>query len=432
MERPWLPSKIHRFLDGLTGEIQPDVCRRMVDPHPTPDLSTFPAPIVSAIPVLSWEEFCGGSDQTIRSMLDVGETRLTTSGRMAIALALRLMEVGPGNEVLVPAYHCSSMLEPLWHEGIRCTYYRINPDTSIDLNDVERRLTPRTRALMVTHYFGFPQDMMAIRNFCDTHGLMLLEDCAHAFFGEYQGKPLGSYGDYAIGSLMKFFPVYDGGCLVSARHSLKDVDLASCPITFQVRAMTNALERAFRQQRLWPLNYISRPFLFAKDRLWRRYRTHPGNSRAPNSIPAASEGGFGYSAEWVRKKISPVSSLLFRLSSTKQNVICRRRNYARIAKAFSQIQGCTVLHPLLPDHVVPYVVPVLFANPDPLFWELRRKAVPVQRWEFLSKEVTPTEYPVSASYSRRLIQVPCHQSLRPDELSWITEMCAATFGRTED
>ena len=397
----------------------------MADLHPTPDLSDFPAPAVSAVPVLSWEEFQGGDNEQIPSLLDVGETRLTTSGRMAIGLALRLMKVDRGDEMLVPAYHCSSMLEPLWHKGVTCVYYRINPDTSIDLNDIEKRLTPRTRALMITHYFGFPQQMAAIREFCDANRLMLLEDCAHAFFGEYEGKAIGSYGDYAIGSLMKFFPVYDGGCLVSSRHSLKEIELESCPTTFQIRAMTNALERAFRHGRLRPLNYISRPFLFAKDYIWRRYRSRQGAPTEEHATPAASEGGFGYSADWLTKCISPASALIVRLSSTAQNIQCRRRNYLQLAEAFSRIPGCTLLHPSLPARVVPYVLPVLLSKPDPLFWELRRRAVPVQRWEFLAKDAGLIDDPISTSYSRRLIQVPCHQSLRQDEISWLVDMCAA-------
>ena len=60
----------------------------------------------------------------------------------------------------------------------------------------------------------------------------MLEDCAHAFFGEYENRPLGSFGDYAIASTMKFFPTSEGGCLVSSHHSITSLHLKSAGIAF--------------------------------------------------------------------------------------------------------------------------------------------------------------------------------------------------------
>ena len=395
---------------------------------PSPDLSDFPATALPANPVLSWNTFFGGDNRRTASLLDVGEALLTTSGRAAIELALRLMKVGAGDEVLAPAYHCSSMIEPLRHHGVTCRFYRIKPDTSVDIDDVDRRITSRTRVLLVAHYFGFPQDVRALRTFCDDRGLMLLEDCAHAFFGEFEGKPLGSFGDYAIGSLMKFFPVYDGGCLVSARHSLDDIKLHNCPAAFQIRALGNAFERALNCGNLVPLNYLFRPVVGLKNFLRSRYKQPSAGTTSISATPAASDGGFGFDPNWSTKKISIPSGLIFRYSSTAHNIARRRRNYIYLVERLSRIRDCQVLIPNLPDHVVPYVVPILLKTPDPYFWELRRKAIPLLRWEFLSDEITPAEYPVSVSYSRRLIQVPCHQSLRTKDLDWIVRLCASVYG----
>jgi dTDP-4-amino-4,6-dideoxygalactose transaminase len=148
-------------------------------------------------------------------LLDAGTALGVTSGRVAIALALQHMGIAHGDKVLVPAYHCIAMVEPIISTGAGAVFYRIREDTSVDLDDVQRRLDVRTRALLAPHYYGFPQDMMRIRAFCDAHNLVLIEDCAHAFFGRCDGRPFGGHGDYAIASAMKFFPVYDGGYLVS-------------------------------------------------------------------------------------------------------------------------------------------------------------------------------------------------------------------------
>ena len=151
------------------------------------------------------------------------------------------MGIKAGDKVLVPAYHSASMVPPVLHLGAEPVFYRVGADGSVDLADVAARLDGATRAIMVTHYFGFPQAMAAIRALCDAHGLQLLEDCAHSLFGSADGRPLGAWGDYAAASTMKFLPIYEGGCLVSARHPLDAVQLHSAGPGFEAKAMLAAL-----------------------------------------------------------------------------------------------------------------------------------------------------------------------------------------------
>jgi hypothetical protein len=187
----------------------------------------FPPASAPVAPVLSLASFFSRGAPPVPSILDAGPNKLVTSGRIAIALALRQMGVGPGDSVLVPSFHCASMIEPVTWSGATPVFYRINADTSVNLDDIAAKLDGAAKVLMVTNYFGFPQNLSAIRAFCDQHGLRMLEDCAHCFLGEHNGKPVGSYGDYAIASNMKFYPIYEGGALVSARHSLAPVALRS-------------------------------------------------------------------------------------------------------------------------------------------------------------------------------------------------------------
>ncbi len=112
----------------------------------------------------------------------------------------------------------------------------------------------RTRALIAAHYFGFPQDGRSLRSFCDERGLIFVEDCAHAFFGEFDGGPPGLHGDYAVASTMKFFPIHDGGVLVSARHSLDAVRTRSRGLRFELKSAVNILEQAAEVGRLRSLS----------------------------------------------------------------------------------------------------------------------------------------------------------------------------------
>ena len=109
------------------------------------------------------------------------------------------------------------------------------------------------RAMIVVHYFGLPQPMTAIRRFCDEHRIALIEDCAHALFGQTDDQPIGSTGDYAIASLAKFLPTTDGGCLVGKRRSALPRTPRKSAID-ELRSVANALEIGARNQRLRGLN----------------------------------------------------------------------------------------------------------------------------------------------------------------------------------
>ena len=95
--------------------------------------SAPPASPIPLRPVLSTASFLHRGHPAVRSIVDAGPARLVTSGRVAIALALREMTVGAGDEVLVPAYHCASMIEPVIWSGAQPVFYRILRNTEIDL-----------------------------------------------------------------------------------------------------------------------------------------------------------------------------------------------------------------------------------------------------------------------------------------------------------
>src|SRR5690349_21294936 len=143
---------------------------------------------------------------------------------MAIALALRALQIRPGDKVLVPTYHCPTMIAPVVQCGAQPMFYPVTASGDVDLKWLQRTTLAGARALLATHYFGIPQPMSGLRAFCDAQRIALIEDCAHAFFGVSEGVPLGSLGDMAIASLPKFFPVSEGGLIVSATRPLEDLD----------------------------------------------------------------------------------------------------------------------------------------------------------------------------------------------------------------
>jgi selenocysteine lyase/cysteine desulfurase len=134
-----------------------------------------------------------------------GNIVYTTSGRAAIALALRAVGCKAGDRVLVPTYHCPTMIAPVVRLGAVPEFYPLTASGAPSMSFLARH-GRGVRAMLVAHYFGFPQPLGQLRGFCDANGIAMIEDCAHAFFGVVDGRPVGAWGDVAIASATKFFP----------------------------------------------------------------------------------------------------------------------------------------------------------------------------------------------------------------------------------
>lgn len=386
----------------------------------------YPKSRIPTQPLLSLSSFFRGNCRSrLPSVLDAGNAIFVTSGRVAIALALQQMKIGKGDKVLVPAYHCASMVEPVIWVGATPVFYKINPDTTVNLDDIKSKLGGGTRVLMATNYFGFPQNLADIRRFCDDNDLLFLEDCAHSFMGEHQGKPLGSYGDYAIASAMKFFPIYDGGCLISSRHQVSGLRLESAGVGFELKAALNAVEKGFAYGRMSLLKALLSIPIWLKTVIWSGIKSG-GAVKAMSLSPGASDGGFKFEPSWLDKRSSLFSRGLIKTVSKTRIADRRCENYQTLHRSLANLPGCSALFPALPNGVSPYVYPLVCKNLETVFPLLKNAGVPVIRFaEFLWEGVSASVCPVSVELSEQCMQFPCHQDLRPDELNWMIEQIRA-------
>ena len=394
--------------------------------QPRPPLPPF-AHRVPLAPVLSAHALRRARGPALPSLLDAPARRAVSSGRVAIAMALRAMEVGPGDEVLVPALHSRSMIPPVLWRGAQPVFFRLHADTTIDLADLENKIGPRTRAVMAAHYFGFQQDLGALRALCDRRGLQLLEDCAHCLLGERDGIAAGATGDYAIGSTMKFVPSYEGGCLVSWRHSLDAVRLHGGGPGFEAKAMLAALENSFASARLPWLEKLLRLPLALKDRLWRGLRRR-ALAAAPLT-PASSDSSYDFDPRWIDVRSALFSRLLTRMVPRTRIAARRRGHYADYAKALEGVPGCRPLYAELPAGACPWVFPLLVDDADGLAARLSAAGVPLTRfgsppWDGVTGDTCAN----SAVLARHVLGFPCHQELREDEAAWIVAQLRAGLG----
>jgi perosamine synthetase len=152
------------------------------------------------------------------------EAVATTSCTTALHLALYASGVRPGDEVIVPSLSFIATANAVWHCGATPVFADIDPITyNLDPADVERKLTPRTKAVMPVHQVGLPADMDSFLDLANRHGLVLVEDAACAIGALHRGRPIGSLGPLACFSFhpRKVITCGEGGMI-----AVHDPDLA--------------------------------------------------------------------------------------------------------------------------------------------------------------------------------------------------------------
>ncbi|GAB5561436.1 MAG: DegT/DnrJ/EryC1/StrS family aminotransferase [Synoicihabitans sp.] len=145
-------------------------------------------------------------------------TLATSSGTAALETALAAISVGPGDEVIVPAWSWLSCVTTIVRMGARPVLAEIDASLNLDPNEISRLATPNTRAVLVVHYQGVAADMDPIIKTAHRLGLFVIEDCAEAPGTLYKGRSVGAWGDVAIYSFQHNKPMTAGeGGLLATR-----------------------------------------------------------------------------------------------------------------------------------------------------------------------------------------------------------------------
>jgi dTDP-4-amino-4,6-dideoxygalactose transaminase len=153
----------------------------------------------------------------LRNQIGAPAALLTHSCTAALEMAALLCELGPQDEVIMPSYTFVSTANAVVLRGAVPVFVDIRADTlNIDETLIEAAITPRTKAIYIVHYAGVACDMDAIVSIAERHGLVLVEDAAHALMSRYHGRPLGSFGQLAAFSFheTKNLISGEGGALI--------------------------------------------------------------------------------------------------------------------------------------------------------------------------------------------------------------------------
>jgi dTDP-4-amino-4,6-dideoxygalactose transaminase len=155
---------------------------------------------------------CKAFEEEFAAYVNCEHAVALANGTLALELALRVLDIGPGDEVIVSPRTFIASASSIVSVGAKPVFADVDPDSqNITATTIEKHITRNTRAIICVHLAGWPCDMTPIRELADKHSLRIVEDCAQAHGAQYLGRPVGSLGDVAAWSFCQDKIMSTGG-----------------------------------------------------------------------------------------------------------------------------------------------------------------------------------------------------------------------------
>lgn len=340
---------------------------------------------------------------------------LFCQGKSAYWQVIKKMNLkSEADEVIIPAYICRDAIAPFEAKGITLRYYDISKSLTVNMVRLMDLITYRTRLVVVVHYFGFVQDMQRIILFCLKHHLKVMEDCALAYGSRRDGQWAGNFADFALFSLMKYFPIPDGGLLLAKEGDVSPTTSLCSSHNWRVyRFLANSLWNGLEARLGFSVKGL---FKFLKEHFFSEKNEQPVNKDLIDM--------------WEKGASVATLRILNNLESWKTILEKRRKNYLML---IDSIKDCKWLNPVfegLPEGICPMHFPVLTKDREYVRKRLESHGVPSYPWPYekdLPHKVREHlhEYPVTSFYIKNLLLLPIHQSLMPKQMNYIQKAIEA-------
>jgi len=337
--------------------------------------------------------------------------------RFAIARLLKAWGLGPGDEVLAPAYNCGTEIDSIFWCGANPVLYRIDAQTRLDPDEVRRRITPRTRALLVIHYFGWPQHWEELREDCERNRIRVLEDCALSLFSRGPLGPLGTCGDAATYSFPKTLPVPHGGALVL--HGDGDFEIPSGSVHPSWKICLKESLPLFKRYLVHRadntvLGGLSRQYL---ERSWLPHTKTSPTPKYPD-IP------HDYYLDETKLKwgMTRMAGGLLDRFDERTIVERRRENYNVLDGEVESISGIKRLYQELPEGVCPLSMPILVSNRTSWFLRLQERRIhTLPWWGGFHQRLDWDNHPEARDLKNQVLTLPIHQGLDERHMAYMAQ-----------
>jgi len=329
---------------------------------------------------------------------------LARNGIYAMAKAMKLAQ----EEVLFPAYFMGVERDALLAAGANLKYFRIGQNMNVDVNDIAAKITPKTKAVYLIHYLGFPSPVEQVQRLCQEKGILLIEDCALSLLSKIGDQPLGSFGDAAIFCLYKELPVPNGGVLVMRDRKYDNMPATRPPSLLSTGAYTTtAIWRGLRLQ--GPR--------FVDKLVWKGISAVRSARKALGIFPIAT---LDFDPSGADLSMSHVSRWIIHRQDFPAIIAKRRANYLRLLGRLGNVVA--PVFDELPEGVCPMLYPLRTRNKDKVYKLLITRGIETINFWSRPKNDNPVGmFPEVDELRESIIELPCHQDLSVDEMDRISD-----------
>lgn len=343
--------------------------------------------VISQEPLLSISDF--GSNSKTPQYFPFNKTRLYLFGYARVALyeGLRILKIGHDDNILVPNYICNVVASPMHQLGIRIKFYDVDSQLKPKWNSLKSILDRDTKGLLIVNYFGFPNDLLRAREFCNNNKIYLIEDNAHGFLSSDSDTPLGSYGDISIFSFRKALSLPSAAALLLNNKELAcNFNVSRYPYKnqkvgkFMIKTGLGLLKRYLK---IDILKIVKKHDIFDYSKL--------------------EQEEFNLDEYFLRFPL--LSRFLINHLDLGSVIRQRREAYVQWLKIFSSRNNLNrfkikILFPELPSGVVPWVFPVLADNHREFIISMYKNGIECFPWPYLPRDSK------EGYFSKRVVCLP--------------------------
>lgn len=377
-------------------------------------------------PTLRFSDIFPRHKNSLYAQHSPNELRLTYNARGALYQLLLSLSKAARDVVLLPAFHCMALVEPVLRAGYRAVFYRLRTNFTVDLEDLSSKCSARDALIVVVNFFGFPADLEPIIEVARANGSYVVEDCAHSFLSRTGSTYVGHRGDFALFSYYKCAPGLAGGGLGVNRTGFA---LRNSAGQVPLRARMMIGKRLMEQTAVnSPQNPLSKLFLWLEGKRVARKRTkEPSTCQSGSAASAFLDDPYLWREDLARAGMPGLCRRILESCDWDAIAEARRDNYRMLSRMLRDTPAACRALPDLPDWVVPWAFPVLLENRLRHEQELRRRGVPLFTFgEILHPALTAFHDRArqdAEELSRRLLVLPVHGNAA-DVAGYATVFCS--------
>lgn len=376
-------------------------------------LNLFKRPLSNSIPDFMSERFPG---KTIS---------YCAKARTGIHEAIKILGIGEGDHVLVPAFNCGSEIDPILECKAELTLYPVGLTTFVNPDDIASRIRENTKAIYLIHYFGFLQPEMAkISKLARAKGIPIIEDCALSLFSRAGKNHVEGSCDFSVFCFYKFYPVIGGGALVCSLPDMSEKFTKPFPKKLERNTVLKSILQTVLGE------YLYRHLVDNLKKLLKRDRSPEKIAKITSRPDMLAD--YYFDPMFSQTRISKLTKKLLFTYNPLDMVDVRRENFNLVLEGLKDVEAATPLFHSLPQGVCPLSFPVLVSNQEIVCKALNDARIDATPWwSGYHSGVDWSDQETACFLKDHLISLPIHQYLKPEQINYMTEMLKNVLQNTQ-